>query len=228
MSVRRKEGGFRARNRTLCLLLFLAASASCGYRAVYASAGGGRLHVKLVRTLVPDAVASDEVAAGVRDELALAGLLEPGDGFPRAEIEVLRSDEACEGIEALSGEPVARATNIGLIARAWIARADGASAERDTGDLRAQEVIAVDERNGVTGTKDPRASAFHAADALRAAARRLGRKLAQRLMGAPSASEDVSGARPKVEGEAAANGEAKRDPGRGERPAGSGTIASAP
>ncbi len=190
--------GFRAWGRTRCALLLLVGGSSCGYRAVYATAAEARLHVKLLRTLAPDSVASDEVAAGVRDELARAGMLEPGDGYPRAEIEVLRSDEASEGIAASSGEPVARATDIGLVARAWVARAAGAVPEQDTGDLRAQEVIAVDETNGGAGMRDPRASAFHTADALRAAARRLGRKLARRLMGHPAASEDESDATPNA------------------------------
>jgi len=210
----RGDVGFRAWGRTRCILLFLAGGPSCGYRAVYATAAETRLHVKLVRTLVPDAVASDEVAAGMRDELALAGMLEPGDGFPRAEIEVLRSDEASEGIAALSGEPVARATDIGLVARAWVARAAGAIPEQDTGDLRAQEVIAVDETNGGAGMRDPRASAFHTADALRAAARRLGRKLARRLMGYPAASEDDSDATPKARTER--TGDANAKSGKGE------------
>src|ERR1019366_8605647 len=106
---------------------------------------------KLVRTLIADVVASDEVAAGVREELARAGMLEGGDGYPRVEIEVLRAS--------------------------------------DTGDLRAAETIAVDE--GPAGP-DPRASAFHEADALRAAARRLGRTLAYKVTGEPGASDDGS------------------------------------
>jgi hypothetical protein len=114
-----------------------------------------RLHVKLVRTLVPDAVASAEVATGVREELARAGMLEAGDGWPRVEIEVLRADEASEGIAAgTSGGagggtgrgtgPVARGLDVALVARAWVAAAPGAEPESDTGDMRAEETIAVD------------------------------------------------------------------------------------
>jgi hypothetical protein len=47
--------------------------------------------------------------------------------------------------------------------------------------------IAVDE--SATGP-DPRASAFHEADALRAAARRLGRRLGYRVTGQPASSDD--------------------------------------
>ncbi len=117
---------------------------SCGYHAVYGGPSSVRLHVKLVRTLVPDAVASDEVTAGLREELARAGVLESGEGYPRVEIEVLRADETSEGIAAGSNAPVSRATDVGLAARAWIVRAPGAPPESDTGDLRVEETIAVD------------------------------------------------------------------------------------
>jgi hypothetical protein len=170
----------------------LFASSGCGYRPLYAASpaegGLGRMHVVLVRTLVPDAVASDEVAAGIRDALARASLLRTGDGFPRIEVEVLRQDEESHGITAVGGQPVSRASGLGLVARAWIVRSAGAPQEDDTGDMRAEEVVAVDET--AAGVRDPRASAFHTDDAVRAAARRLGRKLGERLMGLPAASED--------------------------------------
>ncbi len=79
-----------------------------------------RLHVKLVRTKITDSVASDEVTAGLREALARAGELEGGEGYPRIEVEVLRADEASEGITAGAAAPVARATDVGLAARAWI------------------------------------------------------------------------------------------------------------
>ena len=177
--------------RTLAISLIFYEALSCGYGPVYRGYGVGspaRLHVTLLRTLVADAVASDEVASGAREELARRGALEDGDGYPRVEIEVLRADESSEGIASGIGGPVARATNVAVAARAWIVRAAGAPPERDTGDLRAQDVIAVDEK---LGELDPRSSGFHHADALRAAARRLGRKLAHRVLGEPAASEDM-------------------------------------
>jgi hypothetical protein len=183
--VKKKTAG----TTSLCVLYVSALlSSSCGYHAVYGGDVPVRLHVKLVRTFVPDAVASDEVAAGVREELAREGALEAGDGWPRAEIEVLRADEASEGIAAGAAGPLARGIDVGVVARAWIAPAPGALPEHDTGDTRTQELIAVDM---AAGAPDPRASGFHQADALRAAARRLGQKLARRLMGHPAASEDA-------------------------------------
>jgi hypothetical protein len=187
--------GSSASRLSVLLLLIL----SCGYRPVYAP-DAPRLHVKLVRTLVPDAVASAEVATGVREELARAGMLEAGDGWPRIEIEVLRADEASEGIAAGASGPVARGLDVGLVARAWIAASPGAEPESDTGDMRAQESIAVDTvpsspgvpppGGGVLpGAPAPSASTFHYADALRAAARRLGHELTRRVLGLPAASD---------------------------------------
>jgi hypothetical protein len=174
----------------LALSLFLACS--CGYRAVYEGGARERLHVKLVRSLIPDAIASDEVTAGLRETLARAGALEGGDGFPRVEVEVLRADEEGEGISAGLAGPIARATDIHIAARAWIVRAPGAQPERDTGDMRSEGTMAVDE---TAGALNPQASEFHQADALRAAARRLGQRLAYRVTGEPAAIEDGSEAR---------------------------------
>jgi len=162
---------------------------SCGYHPLYGGVPTERLHVKLVRALVADPVAADEVVSGVRDELARAGVLEAGEGYPRVEVEVLRADETSEGVAAGAGGPRARALDVGIVARAWVARAPEAPPERDTGDLRAQESISVDE-TGV-GTPDPRAGGFHGADALRAAARRLGQELAHKVRGEPAAGEDL-------------------------------------
>jgi hypothetical protein len=53
--------------------------------------------------------------------------------------------------------------------------------------LRAEETIAVDES---AAGPDPRASSFHEADALRAAARRLGRSLGAKVTGQPASSDD--------------------------------------
>ena len=81
----------------------LAGLAACGYEPLHGGPARERLGVVVVRSKVPDAAASDEVAAGVRDELARAGALEPGSGYPRCEIEILRADEASEAIAKGSG-----------------------------------------------------------------------------------------------------------------------------
>ncbi|MDP9036335.1 MAG: hypothetical protein M3O50_16160 [Myxococcota bacterium] len=180
---------FRAHKACLFVLL-----TACGYRPVYGRAVHGpdsaaRLHVKLVRTLVPDVVASDEVATGVREELARGGALAPGDGWPLVEIEVLREDESSDGIAVAARAPYARGVDLGVVARAWIVRSPGASPERDTGDMRAVDLVAAEWRVDPSETRES-VSSFHTADALRAVARRLGRKLARRLEGDVGTSEE--------------------------------------
>lgn len=166
--------------------LLVIALLGCGYRPVHGGARDERLAVVRATSSIPDAVASDEVLAGVRDELARAGALAPGDGYPRCEVEVLRADEISEGISAVTAPdgrlvPESRATRVGLLVRAWVARQPG-SVERDTGDVRAFETVAV--------APDARGAWFRHTDALRAAGRRAGRRLGARILGFPAASED--------------------------------------
>jgi hypothetical protein len=163
--------------------------AACGYAPVHGAGGVASepFHVVLSSSKVPDAVASDEVLAGAREELARTGSLASGDGYPRCEIEILRADEASEGIAAVRDSdgrlvPESRASRVGLVARAWVLRAPGGQRERDTGDVRGFETVAV--------APDARSSAFRQSDALRAAGRRLGKRLASRIMGLPAASDD--------------------------------------
>jgi hypothetical protein len=82
---------------------------------------------------------------------------------------------------------------VALVARAWIATAADTPPQNDTGDVRAEETIAVD--RDIKSAPDPRASTFHHADALRAAARRLGRQLARRVMGFPASSASADDGR---------------------------------
>jgi hypothetical protein len=91
-------------------------------------------------------------------------------------------------VAAGAAGPLARATDVGVRARAWIASTEG-SQQDDTGDVRAEETIGVD---ALAGMPDARASAFHHADAMRAAARRLGRKLAAKLLRQPVVSEEAA------------------------------------
>ena len=167
--------------------LLLLAVMSCGYVPLHGGAASEHLHVVLSESKVPDAVAADEVLAGVREELARVGSLASGDGFPRCEVEILRADEASEGIAATPGPdgrlaPQSRATRVGLVARAWVLRGPGAERERDTGDVRVFETVAV--------APDARAATFLHSDALRAAGRRVGKRLASRIMGLPAPTDE--------------------------------------
>lgn len=160
---------------------------ACGYRPVHGAGATERFAVVRASSSIPDAAAADEVLAGVREELARAGALSPGAGYPRCEVEILRADEASEGVAAGVAEdgrltPASRATRVGVVARAWIARGPGGGAERDTGDVRAMETVAV--------APAAAAASFRHSDALRAAARRAGRRLGARILGLPAASED--------------------------------------
>jgi hypothetical protein len=174
----------------LALALVLSSSSGCGYRPLYGEAEGERLHVTLSRSLVADSVATDEVLSGIREELAREGALAAGEGYPRVEVEVLRADESSEGIAAVAGQPRARGTEVGLVARAWLVRAKDAPKERDTGDVRAMDAVTIDTREGKL---DPRADALHHDDALRAVARRVGKRLAMRLLGHPVAVDEGIG-----------------------------------
>ncbi len=173
-------------SRAALVAAVASALVGCGYRPVHGGASAERFAVVLATSSVPDAVATDEVLAGVRDELARAGALASGDGYPRCEVEVLRADEASEGIAAVpnaDGErlPESRATRVGIVARAWIVRSKDGPRERDTGDVRAIEVVAV--------APDARTATFRHTDALRAAGRRVGRRIGTRILGLPTSTD---------------------------------------
>jgi len=174
---------------------------ACGYHPLYSGAQGEeRLAVTGITPLVADASVVAEVEAGVRAGLARAGLLRGGGGHPRVVVEVLRFDTQSEGIAAVPGgvrppevggvsvggagplRPLARGTRVGVVARAWLERTDGGPKERQTGDLRAVEVMQVE--------SDARLEALRLDDTSRAAARRLGERLARRVLGEPEAPDD--------------------------------------
>lgn len=186
------------------LVALTVATAGCGYRALYGenggTGGGVRYHVALVRSLVPDAVATDEVLAGVREQLARDGALADGDGYPRVEVEVLRADEWSEGVAARppgdaanpGRQPYARGLGRGLVARGWVSRERGAPPERDTGDLRAVELLAVP-RASASSPADATAALLEANDSARASARRLGHRIALRALGFPVPQDESAG-----------------------------------
>lgn len=186
---------------------------ACGYQPLYApdaSSGAGgaggagaapKLHVVLARSVVSDAVASDEVVSGAREELAREGALAAGEGYPRLEIEVLRVDEASDAIGAARSAaggalaPRARGTEVGIVARAWVVFAAGAEPLRDTGDVRALDLAGADDPAGAAASpvSGDRRDFFRHEDVLRAAARRVGIRLAQRVLGHPVALDEAMG-----------------------------------
>jgi hypothetical protein len=177
----------------LALVLTLA-EWGCGYHAVYGGAAGERLHVVQVRAPVADAVAADEVTSGVREELAQEGYLAAGEGYPRVEVEVTRLDEASDAVAAAAQArvPVARATQVAVVARAWLVRTAGGEHERDTGDVRALVAVGAVTANEATGPANASTvDALRHEDALRAAARQTGARLARRILGEPAPEVDL-------------------------------------
>ena len=172
----------------LRLAAFGVAIVACsGYRVIRTQGSGEAFHVAVVRVLEADALAADEVASGVRDELARAGALTAGEGWPRVEVEVLSAGESAIGIVDVGGLPQAGGLGVEISARAWLSRSPDAPPERDTGDCRAEVAIAVDAAHGVADTR--RAAAQRSA-ALRAAGRRLGRELARHVVGLPMTTDE--------------------------------------
>ncbi len=179
-------------------LLLASALSACGYHAVYGGQSGERLHVALAHAPVASAVAADEVVSGVREELAREGGLAAGDGYPRVEVEVTRLDEGSDAIAAIGPPgaplPVARATEVGVVARAWLVREAGGAQERDTGDVRVLLDVGTTTASAATATASAAAvDAFHHDDALRAAGRRVGIRLARRILGQPAPEGDLTG-----------------------------------
>lgn len=167
--------------------------AGCGYRPLYSGENAApRFHVTLARSVIADAVATDEVVSGVRATLAREGALAAGSGYPRVEIEVLRADERSEGVAAVGGAtgvPRARATEVGVIARAWLVRSQGGPHEGDTGDVRAFDVVTT------AGSEQLGAESLRHDDALHAVARRVGERLGMRVLGHPVARDESMGDR---------------------------------
>ncbi len=170
------------------VLAALMLSSGCGYSSVR-RAESERLHVVLKSTEVADALVTESVLSGVKSALADEGALAPGDGFPRVEVEVLRADETSEGIlrggSPGSAVPVARGTEVAVVARAWVIASRGAHASLETGDMRASDLLTVQ------GSAE--SSIVAHSDGQRAAATRLGRALGRRILGNPSLSEDPIG-----------------------------------
>jgi hypothetical protein len=115
------------------------------------------------------------VLAGTRAGLSAAGALRSGSGYPRVVVEVIRVDEVAEGIRDTTSGPLARGSGVGVTARAWLERFQGAGPERDTGDVRRVTTVAQD--------RDSERSANAFSDGGRAAGRRVGEALARRLLG---------------------------------------------
>lgn len=141
------------------------------------------MSVQLGQSLIPEPLAIQAAASGARAELAAAGRVTAGGGYPRLVIDVLRVDEVSRGIYAEQGQPSAGAMSIGVVVRGRVFTADNQDPAIDTGDLRrAVQVI---------GDADARADSTARDVALRGAAERAGRAAARFAMGLPEPADET-------------------------------------
>lgn len=155
----------------------LALSTACGYRPAYSSASGRRLTVAAASFKSPHIDALEATLAGMKAGLSEAGVLEPGDSFPKVVVDLLRVDELPAGITGTGAEtsPLARGSAVGVVAHAWVLEAAGAPPARETGDVRRIEYVAQG--------SDSLSAGYAYAAAVRGAARRVGEALARRILG---------------------------------------------
>jgi hypothetical protein len=76
---------------------------------------------------------------------------------------------------------------VGIVARAWIVRTEGAPHEADTGDVRGFDAVASSGSSSLVG------ETVRHDDALRAVARRVGQRLGMRLLGHPVSRDEGAG-----------------------------------
>lgn len=165
--------------------LLLVLTVGCGYHSVVA-APTGKLHVGKVHSVIADASAAIEVEQGMREALAREGALAADSTCPCVHVEVTRIDHAAGAIVARAGDPAASSQITAIVGRATVDDGQGHTLF-DTGDVRAETTYAL------AGADPALAEALRGSDALRAAARRLGRLLGARVLGHPAASEDAEG-----------------------------------
>jgi hypothetical protein len=123
----------------------------------------------------PHAEAAAEALNGAREELSRSGALSSA-AYPRLVVEVVRVDELPAAIGLGGGAaPLGRGSNLGVTARGWVESREGGPRESDTGDVRRVETV--------VQTAEPAQSRLAAADAIRAAARQVGRGIALRALG---------------------------------------------
>jgi hypothetical protein len=149
--------------------------AGCGYHLANAVSDPlGPFVVRGGEVKVPYAAAIAAAEEGARSELSRSGQLSPGGQGSALVIAVDRVDEGATGIAAgAAGAPIARGIRITVIGRAWIEA--GGSIARETGEVRASEVMAA--------PGDAATAIAAREEALDRAARRLGERMARQILG---------------------------------------------
>ncbi|HEX2670986.1 MAG TPA: hypothetical protein VHM25_08940 [Polyangiaceae bacterium] len=156
--------------------------AGCGYHSVYSAPSTEKLSVQVGQVLIPEPLAAQAAANGVRAELAAAGLLASGSQFPRLVLDVLRVDELSRGIHVQGGQPRAGGMSIALTVRGRVFRAENEDARLDTGDVRRSVQV--------SGDADPRVDSAAYDAALRSAAESAGRAVARAALGIPEPNDE--------------------------------------
>lgn len=180
---------FRAGFLAVSWLVVVALVSGCGYRALASHDGTGgagpRLFVAHGPTVVPSARSADALVAAVSGRLAEANELRGGDGYPRVEVDLVRIDETVEGLASTGSSPISQGLRVTVVGRARVVRAKGEASALETGDMSAHVTVT----SGGTS-----ASALVLRDeASVGAARILGRRLAERVLGLPAPSDEGRG-----------------------------------
>jgi hypothetical protein len=155
----------------------------CGYHSVYGQPASERLSVQVGQVLIPEPIATQAAANGVRSELAAAGLLANDAQFPRLVIDILRVDELSRGIYVQAGQPRAAGMSIALTVRGRVFQAENQEPRLDTGDLRRSVQL--------SGDPDSRADSAAYDVALRSAAEHAGRAVARIALGIPEPNDEA-------------------------------------
>lgn len=164
-------------------LLLITGLSSCGYTPAYAERRPDtRLSVVAEASLAPGAELVDALMSGARAELSAAGVLASGGGYPRLKVQLLRVDEGplAVGMTPGTAAPLGRGTTVGVTARAWVVNQVEGTPQAETGDVRR---LAHYQPLG----EDPRADALRRQEAVRIAAREVGRALGRLILGYPEA-----------------------------------------
>lgn len=160
------------------------AALGCGYRPLSQDARAPAAPFAVTGALpgAPYSDAAAAVEAGARSEFARAGVLAtPGQasaGSSVIAIELLRVEEEGAGIaiDPASDAPLARGLRVTVTGRARLWAAGGLL--RETGDVRSSLVVS-------RGQGDAAVASAAIKDAARLAGRRLGERLARRILGLP-------------------------------------------
>lgn len=132
-------------------------------------------------TQEPETGALGAALQGLRGELARAGVLRGGTGYPRVMVELVRVDERATLVALERDEtggllsPQGQGSLVGVTARAWVLPAPGAPPRSDTGDVRRTA--------GFAFHPEPGRDTVVRESALQSAGRATGRALGRRILG---------------------------------------------